>query len=115
MRRNGFGAGSFLLGILVGLVLLILIAFAVSTNSTVQFNEPNHPTQASNQPTTPSGQLQREKGGSSDGTVTFNARVEWDQFMSELAAIPRAIVNWVKSVVHIEIKPPTIDINPATP
>ena len=57
MRRNGFGAGSFLLGILVGIVLLVLIAFAVSSNSTVQFNEPNNSPQSTSEPTTSSRAL----------------------------------------------------------
>jgi hypothetical protein len=110
MRRNGFGAGSFLLGILVGIVLLILIAFAVSSNSTVQFNEPS----GSSQPTNPPGQLQREKG-SPEGTVTFNARAEWDKFIAELAAIPQAIVNWVRSLGGAEVTAPRIIIVTPTP
>jgi len=108
MKRNGFGAGSFLLGLLVGIVLIILIAFAVSTNSTVQLNGPS-----STEPTSTPGQLQRERGQPSV-TVTVNARQEWDQFIAELAAIPQAIVNWVRSLGHVEISP-TVIITTPTP
>jgi hypothetical protein len=113
MRRNGFGAGSFLLGILVGIVLLVLIAFAVSSNSTVQFNEPNSSPRSTTEPTTPPGELQRERGGP---TVTFNARAEWDHFIAELAAIPQAIVSWVRSLGgHEEGAPQIIIIATPTP
>ncbi len=106
MRRNGFGAGSFLLGILVGIVLLILIAFAVSSNSTVQFNSPN----GSAQPTaTPQGKIP-----ATGVTVTFNARAEWDHFIAEIAALPQAIVNWVRSLDNSNsgVNPPIIVATP---
>ncbi len=111
MRRNGFGAGSFLLGILVGIVLLILIAFAVSSNSTVQFNQPN----GSTEPTTTPGQLQRVRTTGEGGTVTVNARAAWDQFVAEIAAIPQAIVNWVRSLDHPGESSPTIIVTTPTP
>ncbi len=108
MGRSGFGAGSFLLGILVGIVLLILIAFAVSSNSTVQFNSPGDTTQSTPTP----GQLQRERGG---GPVVINARQAWDQFVAELAAIPQAIVNWVRSLDHGQESAPSIILTTPTP
>ncbi len=110
MRRNGFGAGSFLLGILVGIVLLILIAFAVSSNSTVQLNGPN----SSPQTTATPGELQRERNTGPNGTVTINARAEWDHFIAEIAALPQAIVNWVRSLdnSHPEANPPIIVTTP---
>jgi hypothetical protein len=115
MRRNGFGAGSFLLGILVGIVLLILIAFAVSSNSTIQFNEPNGSAQSTGQPTTAPGQLPREKSSPPEATVTFNARAEWNQFIAELASIPQAIVNWVRSLGGGPETSPVIVIATPTP
>src|SRR5512140_1597310 len=114
MRRNGFGAGSFLLGILVGIVLLVLIAFAVSSNSTVQFNRPGESNQSTLQPTTAPGQLPRERENP-NGTVTFNARAEWDHFIAELAAIPQAIVNWVRSLGGAEEGAPSILVVTPTP
>ncbi len=113
MRRNGFGAGSFLLGILVGIVLLILIAFAVSSNSTVQFNEPNGSTQSTAEPTVAPGQLPRER--STGPAVTFNARQQWDEFMAKLAAIPQDIVDWVRSLGGGETQSPHIIVTTPTP
>jgi hypothetical protein len=110
MRRNGFGAGSFLLGILVGIVLLILIAFAVSSNSTVQFNTPNG--SSTEQPTTAPGLLPREKSSPPSATVTFNARAEWNQFVNEIASIPQAIVNWVRSLGGGPESSPIIVVTP---
>lgn len=110
MRRNGLGAGSFLLGILVGVVLIILIAFAISTNSTVQLNGPN-----SNEPSSTPGQLQREKPVETGPTVNINARQEWQQFIADLEAIPQAIVNWVRSLDHGQESSPNIIIGTPTP
>ena len=110
MRRNGLGAGSFLLGILVGVVLIILIAFAVSTNSTVQLNGPN-----TNEPTATPNQLQREKPVETGPTVNINARQEWEQFVADLAAIPQAIVNWVRGLDHSGESSPNIIVVTPTP
>ncbi len=118
MRRNGSGTGNFLIGILlgllVGIVLLVLVALATSTSTAIQSGGLVQPTQAPSQSTNPPGGSQGGGGNSPMGSITVNARVEWNQLMAKLATIPQTVINWLNRTVHIDITLPTLKIAPTS-
>jgi len=114
MRRNGFSAGSFLLGLVIGIAILVLVAFAISTNSTLAFNRPAENQGSTPQATAAPGELQRERGGEPSSTVVVNARQMWNDFVAAIASIPQAIINWVRSIEN-STSEPRIVITPVSP